>query len=135
MKHIIESEYQGSLRTSNVHLRSQNEIITDAPLDNNGRGEAFSPTDTVCAALSSCMMTIMGIEANKMDVNIEGLKAKVTKEMAASPRKISKIKIEFTIKNLKASSEQINHLKAAALECPVALSLAPAIKQDVSFDF
>jgi len=135
MKHIIETEYQGSLRTKNIHLRSGNEFITDAPVDNNGKGEAFSPTDTVCAALSSCMMTIMGIEANKMGVDLDGLKANVTKVMAASPRKISKIKVEFTSKNLSASKEQLEKLKEAALKCPVALSLDPSIDQGVSFDF
>lgn len=131
----IKSKYLGNLRTEDIHLKSSNKIITDAPTDNNGKGEAFSPTDLVCASLVSCMMTIMGIRAQKNDINLQGLSADVTKVMAANPRKIAKIKVSFTLVDSNASAEQKEMLKEAALTCPVALSLNPDIKQDVSFDF
>ena len=131
----IKSSYQGNLRTEATHLKSSNKIITDAPTDNNGKGEAFSPTDLVCASLVSCMMTIMGIRAQKNDISLEGLSAEVTKVMASNPRKIAKIEVVFSLQNTNASDDQINMLKEAALTCPVALSLNPDINQDVSFNF
>lgn len=131
----IKSTYQGNLRTEATHLKSSNKIITDAPTDNNGKGEAFSPTDLVCSSLVSCMMTIMGIRAQKNDISLDGLAAEATKVMASNPRKIAKIKVEFTLENTNATDEQIKMLKEAALTCPVALSLNPDIQQDVSFDF
>lgn len=131
----IKSKYLGNLRTEDIHLKSSNKIITDAPTDNNGKGEAFSPTDLVCASLVSCMMTIMGIRAQKNDITLKGLSADVTKVMAANPRKIAKIKVSFTLEDTNASEEQKEMLKEAALTCPVALSLNPDINQDVSFDF
>lgn len=131
----INSSYLGDLRTESIHLKSSNKIITDAPVDNNGKGEAFSPTDLVCAALCNCMMTIIGIKAQKHHINLEGLEADITKMMAASPRKIVKIIIEFRLQNTNASEEQLAMLKDAALTCPVALSLNSDIDQDVSFHF
>lgn len=131
----IKSSYLGNLRTEDIHIKSSNKIITDAPTDNNGKGEAFSPTDLVCASLVSCMITIMGIRAQKNKITLDELSADVTKVMAANPRKIAKIKIEFSLKNTDATDDQIIMLKEAALTCPVALSLNPDIDQDVSFDF
>jgi len=131
----IKSNYLGDLRTKGFHLKSGETIITDAPTDNNGKGEAFSPTDLTCASLCSCMMTIMGIEANKMHVTLDGLEADVTKFMANAPRKISKIRIDFRLMYTNASPEQLVHLKESALACPVALSLHPDIEQEVIFQF
>lgn len=131
----IKSTYLGELRTEDIHIKSGKKIITDAPTDNNGKGEAFSPTDLVCASLCSCMMTIMGIKAQKHDIHLQGLEAEITKVMSANPRKISKIKIAFRLEETNASNEQLAMLKEAALTCPVALSLNPDIEQDVSFDF
>ncbi|NOS92027.1 MAG: OsmC family protein [Cyclobacteriaceae bacterium] len=128
-------EYQGDLRTQAVHLKSKNEIITDAPTDNNGKGEAFSPTGLVSAALSSCMMTIMGIVAEREGINLNGLKSDVVKVMSSNPRKIAEIKIDFTHPNLIASEEQKQKLKNAARTCPVALSLSSELKQTVTFNF
>ena len=134
MSHI-KSSYLGELRTEDIHIKSSSRIITDAPTDNHGKGEAFSPTDLVCAALSSCMITIMGIRARKHAIELEGLKANVTKFMSSNPRQISKIRIQFTLESTNATSNQIQMLKEAALSCPVALSINPSIEQDVSFDF
>lgn len=131
----IENHYQTGLRTTAKHLKSGNEIITDAPIDNNGRGEAFSPTDMVCAALSSCMMTIMGIMAEREGIALEGLASSVTKIMAANPRRIQEIHVDFHAPQLQATDAQKEKLKRAALTCPVGLSLSPEIVQKVTFDF
>lgn len=128
-------KYLGNLRTSVTHLASGQSFITDAPVDNNGRGEAFSPTDTVCAALSSCMMTLMGIYANREGIDLSGLTSKVIKHMAADPRRIIKIEIDFTWPHPVATDHQKTLLKRAALTCPVAHSLHPDIEQAVRFNF
>ena len=131
----IKSTYKGQLRTSAEHLASANAIITDAPVDNHGKGEAFSPTDLVAAALTSCMMTIMGIEAEKLNLDLSGLSANTTKIMQATPRKISKVRIEFFWENCTEEDKNRKHLKEKALTCPVALSLHPDLVQDVTFHF
>ena len=128
-------EYLGDLRTHAVHLKSGQSITTDAPTDNQGKGEAFSPTDLVCSALSSCMMTIMGQVANREGVNLKGLKTEVVKIMSANPRKIAEIKITFTHPHLQATDVQKQKLINAALTCPVALSLSETLKQTILFNF
>jgi len=127
--------YQGELRTEDTHLKSGNKVITDAPPDNNGKGEAFSPTDLVCAALSSCMMTLMGMLAEREKIELKGLKSEITKIMAANPRKIAEIQISFTHPSLVATDVQKQKLKNAALTCPVALSLSDSIKQTIEFNW
>ena len=127
--------YQGELRTELTHLRSGNKIITDAPPDNNGKGEAFSPTDLACAALSSCMMTLMGILARREGIDLAGLRSEIVKIMDNNPRKIAEIQITFTHVSLVATDVQKEKLKHAALTCPVALSLSENIKQTVTFHF
>lgn len=129
------SFYLGELRTESVHILSGTKIITDAPPDNNGKGEAFSPTDLVCTALCNCMITIMGISAAKKNLDLSGLSATVTKVMSSSPRKISEIHINFELHNPGLSTGDKTALKNAALTCPVALSLNPEIKQNISFNF
>jgi uncharacterized OsmC-like protein len=131
----ISTEYLGSLRTQAVHTQSGNTILTDAPTDNNGKGEAFSPTDLLSSALCSCMMTIMGILAEREKIDLKGLKAEVVKVMAENPRKVKEVRITFTHANLNATSEQKEKLKRAALTCPVALSLSDSLTQTVTFDF
>ncbi len=128
-------EYMGDLRTQAIHLKSGQSVTTDAPVDNQGKGEAFSPTDLVSAALSSCMMTIMGQVANREGVDLRGLKTKVAKVMTANPRKIAEIKITFSHPHLLATDVQKQKLKNAAITCPVALSLSESLKQTIHFDF
>ncbi|MBS1486613.1 MAG: OsmC family protein [Bacteroidetes bacterium] len=128
-------EYQGDLRTEAKHLKSGQKLTTDAPTDNQGKGEAFSPTDLVCASLCSCMMTIMGQVAQREDIPLKGLKADIVKVMASSPRKIAEINITFTHPHLQATDVQKQKLKNAALTCPVALSLSDNVKQTVEFNF
>ena len=131
----MKATYQGGLRTLVTHLRSGNTIITDAPPDNNGKGEAFSPTDLTCASLNSCMMTLMGMLAERESINLEGLNSEIVKIMDANPRKIAEIRIHFFHENLAATPVQKEKLKRAALTCPVALSLPETLKQIITFDF
>ena len=131
----ITTVYSGQLRTQATHNASGNMLITDAPLDNNGRGEAFSPTDLVCASLGSCMATIMGILANRHNLNIDNTHIEITKVMAAEPRRISEIILAFTMPAQNYSEKERAMLENAARTCPVALSLHPDIKQTVSFQY
>ena len=126
--------YLGDLRTSSIHLQSGSEIISDAPLDNNGKGEAFSPTDIVANALASCMMTIMGIKARDMNLELEGSVASVTKIMNAEPRRIGIIEIVFEM-NLTTDSKNKTILERAAMTCPVFLSLNTEIEKKISFNW
>jgi len=124
--------YQGNLRTTMLHLQSNSEVITDAPVDNHGKGEAFSPTDLVATALASCMMTIMGIKANDMGVDITGTSATIKKNMSASPRRISEIVADVYLnQNFDAKTRKI--LEMAALTCPVSQSLHPETRQTIRF--
>jgi len=124
--------YQGQLRTTAVHLQSNSTIITDAPVDNHGKGEAFSPTDLVATALASCMMTIMGIKAESMDIDLTGTHASIIKHMSATPRRISEIEVMIYMnKNYDERTRKI--LEAAGLTCPVAQSLHPETKQNITF--
>jgi len=129
-----EVNYQGQLRTICQHLKSGNKIVTDAPTDNNGNGQAFSPTDLVATALASCMLTIMGIKANQHQLDIIGTKASVTKVMASNPRRISKVIVEVVMpSNFDEATKKI--LENAARTCPVALSLNVDIMQEITFTY
>jgi putative redox protein len=132
----MKAVYFGELRTEAEHIKSANKILIDAPVDNNGKGEAFSPTDLVCSALASCMITIMGIVANRENLDIKGLKVDIEKIMAQNPRKIAEIKLDFVMPaSVQMSDKQKEVLKRAAHTCPVALSLDPSVKQTVNFNF
>ncbi|KEO72884.1 OsmC family protein [Anditalea andensis] len=131
----IKTSYLGNLRTAPKHMQSGTQIITDAPVDNNGKGEAFSPTDLVAAALGSCMVTIMGIVAKKDNLEINGLVWETTKIMSGSPRKIEEIIIDFTWENAPDDEKLLQKLKNAAKTCPVALSLDKDLKQTINFNF
>lgn len=124
--------YLGDLRTECEHIRSSANFITDAPVDNEGKGEAFSPTDTVATALASCMFTIIGIKARDSKLNVEGAFAEVTKTMGSDPRRISGIKIEITFPRAYSEKDQ-KILERAAKTCPVLYSLHPDIELDINF--
>lgn len=128
-------EYLGDLRTQAKHFKSGNLVITDAPVDNMGKGEAFSPTDLVSAALCSCMLTIMGQVADREGINLKGLSSEVIKIMSSNPRKIAEIQITFSHNALQATEVQKQKLRNAAKTCPVALSLAESVKQTITFNF
>ena len=135
MPHSIENRYLGGLRTHSTHLKSSDTIITDAPVDNNGKGNAFSPTDLVASALCSCMTTVMGICAEKNNFELPGSTAYVTKIMESHPRRISKIIIEINFDKNNLSDQQTEKLVAVAKGCPVAQSLSSDLIQEVKFNF
>jgi len=124
--------YKNNLRTEAEHIASGEKIITDAPIDNNGKGEAFSPTDLVAAALGSCMITIMAIAAEKHGIDISRTNALVKKEMSSDPRRINEIIIDINMdKNIEVKDRK--RLEKAALACPVHKSLHPDIKKKIQF--
>ena len=126
--------YQGDLRTQSIHLQSNNQIITDAPTDNHGKGEAFSPTDLLASSLASCMLTIMGIKADSMALDISGTTAEVTKVMTTEPRRVSEVHLEIQFQqSFDARTQKV--LEQAALTCPVAKSIHPDIQQVVKFHY
>ena len=126
--------YSSKLRTESTHLQSGETYITDAPIDNEGKGEAFSPTDIIATGLANCMLTIMGIVAKRKSLDIEGTKAEVTKVMGTKPRRISEIKIDFFFtKSYDKNSKQL--LQTAAINCPVAKSLANDLTQTINFHY
>ena len=132
----MKTKYIGSLRTEATHIDSGTVIHTDAPKDNQGNGEKFSPTDLLCTALASCKLTIMSIKARSMNVELNGLTVHIQKVMTTSPpRKIAEIILSFHWDGLdkKITAEQLESLKRSALQCPVALSLDPALKQTVNW--
>ena len=124
--------YQNNLRTEAEHIASGKKIITDAPVDNNGKGEAFSPTDLVATALGSCMITIMAISANKYDIDMSGTNASVKKIMGSDPRRISEISIDINM-NKNIEEKDRKRLERAALACPVHKSLHPDLEKKIRF--
>ena len=126
--------YKDNLRTEAVHLSSGEVIITDAPVDNNGKGEAFSPTDLVVAALGSCMITIMGIVAQKHNIDISGTSASVKKIMGSNPRKIDEVVIDISMNNHLNKNDR-KRLERAALSCPVHKSLHPDLIKTINFSY
>ena len=126
--------YLGDLRTSSIHLQSGSEIISDAPIDNNGKGEAFSPTDTVANALGSCMFTVMGIKAQDLNVDLSNSTAEITKIMAPDPRRISEIHVVFNF-SVAPDAKNKTILERTAMTCPVYYSLHPEIKKVITFNW
>lgn len=131
----IRTTYLGDLRTEAIHVQSGKELITDAPVDNQGKGEYFSPTDLVATALASCMLTIIGIIAQRHNFNIDGTKVKSTKIMTDSPRRIGEIIIDIDFPATAYSDKEKLLIEQAARVCPVAMSLHPDIKQIIIFNF
>ena len=128
------STYSGELRTQSVHTQSGETYITDAPTDNEGKGEAFSPTDIVATSLANCMMTIMGIVSKRKGLIIEGTEAKIDKFMGTDPRRITEIKIDFYFP-VNFSEDERKLLEKSALNCPVAKSLSSDLKQNIEFHY
>lgn len=126
--------YLGELRTLSTHFQSQNQIFTDAPIDNHGRGEAFSPTDMVANSLATCMLTVMGIKAQELKLNMDQSKANVTKFMGTDPRRIVKILVEFEMLG-QFSEKDKTILERTANSCPVIYSLHPDIEKDIKFNW
>jgi putative redox protein len=131
----VKTIYLGDLRTENEHLQSGNKILTDAPTDNQGRGEAFSPTDLLATALANCIMTIMGIKARDNGIDIIGTEIEVTKIMASDPRRVAEVVVEFTFPQKNYSEEEKKLVESVAGTSPVPLSLHPDLKQTIRFNW
>jgi uncharacterized OsmC-like protein len=128
--------YKGDLRTEATHLQSGTVIETDAPVDNQGKGERFSPTDLVATALGNCMLTIMGIKARDMNIDLTGTTIDITKIMVADPRRIGTIKVVFQFPaSLEIIEKDRTILERAAHTCPVAKSLSSELVQEVTFNW
>ena len=136
MKFIITSKvyYKGNLRTNCIHLKSGSEIITDAPVDNSGKGEAFSPTDIVATALASCMITVMGIKADQLGISFTDVSANVEKIMSTNPRRISKISIAIDLP-IKLSEKDKLILEKVGNTCPVHNSLDPKLIREIKYNW
>jgi len=131
----IKTIYLGELRTENEHLQSGNKVITDAPTDNRGKGEFFSPTDLLATALGSCIMTIMGIKARDNGIDIEGTQVDVTKIMASDPRRVAEVIVEFTFPKKNYTEEEKKLVESVAGISPVPLSLHPDLVQTIKFNW
>jgi uncharacterized OsmC-like protein len=132
---IIKGIYKGELRTELTHLKSGISILTDAPTDNQGKGESFSPTDLLSASLGACMLTIMGIVAKRNNIEIAGTQIGITKIMGDAPRRVIEIHVEFDMPSGNFGEKEKDLLRNAALTCPVAKSLHPDIIQKVIFNY
>jgi len=131
----IVTKYTSDLHTQATHLYSGSEILTDAPLDNNGKAEFFSPTDLLATALASCMMTVMGILGKREGFSIDGTTARVTKIMGNDPRRVAEIIIELDFPSTNYSVKEKAYIEGAARACPVAKSLHPDLKQTILFHY
>ena len=131
----VQTKYLGDLRTESVHLQSGNKLITDAPTDNQGRGEAFSPTDLLATAFGACVLTILGIAAQTHGFNIDGTEVETTKVMGTEPRRIVELITTFKFPHNNYSAKHKKILELTAKECPVFNSLHPDIKKTVSYCF
>ena len=128
--------YKGALRTEAKHLQSNTVIETDAPVDNQGKGERFSPSDLLATSLGSCMLTIMGIKARDMNISLDGTQVSIQKNMKSEPRRVGGIDVRFDFpSNLQLDEKQKTILEKAALTCPVAKSIHPDIEMNVDFDW
>ncbi len=127
--------YTGELRTTATHLQSGDKVITDAPTDNYGKGEAFSPTDTLATSLATCMLTTIAIKIVKHNLNVDGMEAEVTKVMANDPRRVGEIIVRVKMPPNGFTVEQADLIEDIALNCPVAKSLHPDLKQTISFEW
>ncbi len=131
----VKTTYLGNLRTENIHLQSGAKIITDAPIDNRGKGEAFSPTDLLATSLGNCIMTIMGITAMDNGIDIEGTQLNITKIMASDPRRVSEVILEFFFPGKGYTEQQKRIIEGVAGISPVPLSVSSNLKQSIVFNW
>jgi putative redox protein len=127
--------YLGDLRTECTHVRSGQRIITDAPVDNRGKGEAFSPTDLLTTSLAACIITTVGIVAGDKDIPFRNVEARVVKHMASDPRRVAKIEVHLTVDGEGLGARERTILERTAHTCPVAISLAPELVQEITFTY
>lgn len=129
----LRANYEGRLRTNLLHLRSNSKINTDAPIDNNGQGNFFSPTDLLAASLASCMLTVVGIAAEKSGFSIDNSTAEIEKHMQSNPRKVQELKIKLHFTAQEYTEKEKSIIEITAKNCPVALSLSKDIRQTIDF--
>lgn len=127
--------YTGDLQCELLHVRSGQHVITDAPVDNQGRGGAFSPTDLLATSLAACMITTMGIVAREKNIPLDGLRARVVKHMAADPRRVARVEIHMELEGGLLDERQRSIIENTAHTCPVARSLSPELVQDLHIRF
>jgi uncharacterized OsmC-like protein len=125
--------YESNLRTTCLHLQSGSVFETDAPTDNKGKGERFSPTDLIATGLGACLITTMGIKAESMNIQLDGAKVEVTKVMVSDPRRIGKIIVHATMPALNLDEKSIEILERVGRTCPVERSLHPDVELDIQF--
>jgi len=131
----VKTTYLGDMRTENIHLQSGCKIITDAPTDNYGKGEAFSPTDLLATSLGNCIMTIMGIKAMKNGIDLVGTEIEITKIMADAPRRVGEVILEFNFPKKGYTESEKQLIESVAATCPVPLSVHPDLKQTIRFNW
>ena len=131
----FELTYPEPLRTQAVHMGNQQTLVTDAPVDNGGIGEAFSPTDLIAVGLASCIMTILGLRAASRDIHILDMRAEMEKKMSPNPRRVRRIEVGLIVHLDGGTKDDQNWLREEALACPVALSLHPDLLQDIRIEF
>lgn len=131
----IRLTYLGELRTEATHVKSGVKIITDAPPDNQGKGESFSPTDLLATSLGTCMVTLMGIKARDLNLDLKGMNVRVTKVMASDPRRVGEVIIEIDFPVNSFSEKEKILLERTAMTCPVSKSVHPDLKQTVKFNY
>ena len=131
----IKTIYLGELRNENEHLQSGNKVKTDAPTDNQGKGEFFSPTDLLATALGSCIMTIMGIKARENGIDLKGTTVNVTKIMASEPRRVAEVIVEFNFPEKDYSKVEKQLIESVAGISPVPMSLHPNLLQTIKFNW
>ncbi len=131
----VKTKYLGNLRTENIHLQSGTKIITDAPCDNRGKGESFSPTDLLATALGNCIMTIMGIVAMDKGIDIDGTELEITKVMASDPRRVSEVIMVFSFPDKGYTQDEKSIIESVAGTSPVPLSVHPNLKQSIQFNW
>jgi uncharacterized OsmC-like protein len=131
----VKTTYLGDLRTENIHIQSGCKILTDAPVDNRGKGEAFSPTDLLATALGNCIMTIMGIKALDNGIDIVGTEIEITKIMASDPRRVAEVIMEFNFPKKGYSVEEKRLIESVAGTSPVPLSVHSGMKQTIRFNW
>ncbi len=131
----VKAKYLGNLRVECEHLQSGTKMITDAPTDNHGKGESFSPTDLCASSLAACMMTIMGLYAQNAGIDVTGTEIEITKVMAADPRRIGEVIVIFRMPARAYTEKDIKSLERAAHTCPVHYSLGENVKQTIIFEW
>jgi len=125
--------YKGNLRCEATHIQSSTVIETDAPTDNKGKGEKFSPTDLLCVSLATCVLTTMGIKAMDMNIDLNNATIEVTKHMASEPRRVGKIVIKVSLPKLDLSDKDKTVLERAGNHCPVHKSLHPDVEKEIEY--